>query len=380
MIVQLDKVQKQIKKAATDFVKGEFSDDNLVLENRYPELIWKKSSKLGFPGIALPEQVEGEGFGYTEKVIVAEELCRGDASIGACLTNAGYGAEILLQNGTEEQKAKWLPKVAAAEILSALAVSELGSDKIAAIQTTAVEDKGEWVICGDKTFVRNAGSLAGMYMVLCRTDADASAPEQAFSIILVEADRPGIHLTDVGGRLGLRQDAVADIRFDKVRVPLENLIGKKNQGFSHMAEFYPKAGLMAAAQALGIARGAFDRSFGYVQQREQFRKKIIEFQITRHKLADLSTAIEASRLLTYQAAWAVDNAQPQARICAMAKLHATQTALSVTDEAIQLLGGYGYIEESGVARFFREARVLDVLDGARNILKDVIMETISGKG
>lgn len=376
---QFNPMQKQIKKAVVDFVRGEFKKDilgDLIQENTYPEKLWKKSSDLGFPGIALPEEFEGEGLGTIEKVIIAEELCRGDASIGACLTQAGYGEEILLQYGSPKQKKTWLPKIANAQILSSVAVAEAGGQRAAAIQTCAEKEGDYWIIDGSKVFVRNVGSLAGMYIVLCRTDIEAASSYRGFSLILVEANRPGLHLSDCGQRLGQRQIPVGDLRLDSVRVPIENLIGKEHQGFYQLEKFSSHASLMMAAQSLGIAQGAFERAFSYVRQREQFGKKIVDFQITRHKLADMVTEIEASRLLTYQAAWAVANGKLNARLCAMAKLHAGRTAVHVTDETIQLLGGYGYMQEYEVERFFRDAKAADILDGHCKVQKDIIFDAL----
>ncbi|MCG6908949.1 MAG: acyl-CoA/acyl-ACP dehydrogenase [Deltaproteobacteria bacterium] len=379
---QFNAMQRQIKKAVVDFVRGELKKENiddLIRENRYPESIWKKSSDLGFPGIAFPEKYEGEGLGTIEKTIIAEELCKGDASIGACLTQAGYGADILLQYGSQKQKETWLPKIANARTLSSVAAAEAGGTGPSAIETRAVKDGDQWAIDGHKTYVRNAGPLAGIYIVLCRTDADADAPEKGLSMILVEAERSGVQLSDSGARLGQRQVPVGEVRFESVRVPLANLIGKENRGLRQFNAFMDHARLMSAAQSLGMARGAFERAFAYVREREQFKRKIVDFQVTRHKLADMATEIEAARLLTYQAAWAIDNGSADARMCAMAKLHAARTAVAVSDEAIQLLGGYGYMQEYDVERFFRDSKTADILDGNRHTQKDLIFQALIGK-
>lgn len=382
MIFELNKEQKQIKKAVMDFVKGEFKKDvihDLIQKHEYPENIWKKSSDLGLPGIAFPESYQGEGLGKFEKILIAEELCRGDASIGSCLVHAGYGAEILLQYGGNALKDIWLPQIAGAQILSSVAFAEPGGCQITATKTTAMKDGNDWVIDGNKIFVINAGPLAGFYIVLCRTDSTATTPEQGLSMILVEAHHSGVTMTDSGAKLGQRLLATGDVQFSNVRVPIENLVGKENQGYRQLVEFFNHSRLLIAAQSVGIAQGAFDRAFAYVKQREQFGQKIIDFQITRHKLADMATEIEAARLLTYQSAWAIDNGRVDARLCAMAKLHATRTAVAVCDEAIQLLGGYGYMLEYEVERFFRDAKTADITEGNRHVLKNVISEALIGK-
>ena len=162
-------------------------------------------------------------------------------------------------------------------------------------------------------------------------------------------------------------------------MPLENLIGKENQGMGQFAQFLNHVRLTVAAQSLGMAQGAFDRAFAYVKQREQFGRKIVDFQITRYKLADMATEIEAARLLTYQGAWAIDNGRADAKLCSMAKLHAARTAVAVCDEAIQLLGGYGYMQEYEVERFFRDAKTADIMEGNRNAQKKVISDALIGK-
>jgi alkylation response protein AidB-like acyl-CoA dehydrogenase len=375
-------VQKQIKKAVVDFVKGEFKKeliDEIVLENKYPINAWKKSSELGFPGISFSEKYDGEGLGQFEKVLIAEELCRGDASVGACIVNSSYGAEILDFYGNEIQKNTWLPKVANSEILISVADAEEDENiQAQPIETVAIRDGENWVINGKKTLALNAGNLTGIYVVLCRTNFNDSEMEKCLSMILVEADRPGIRLMDREPRIGYRQLSISNVEFQSVRVPLNNLIGAENKGFSQYCGFLNYARLNIAAQALGIAQGAFDRSFAYVKQREQFKKKIVEFQVTRYKLADMTTEIEASRLLTYHAALALDKGNIDSKLCAMAKLHAARTAVAVCDEAIQLHGGYGYIQEYEVERFFRDAKTVDILMGNRNLQKNAISDALLG--
>lgn len=382
VIFELNKEQKQIKKAVIDFVKGEFKKDvihDLIQKHEYPKNIWKKTSDLGLPGIAFPETYQGEGLGTFEKILIAEELCRGDASIGSCLVHAGYGTEILLQYGGSALKDVWLPQIAGAKILSSVAFAEPDEDKIADSRTTAMKDGSDWIIDGIKTFVKNAGPLAGFYVVLCRTDSSATTPELGLSMILVEGNHFGVATTDSGAKLGQCLLSTGDVRFSNVRVSNDNLVGKENQGYRQLLDFFNHSRLLIAAQSVGIAQGAFDRAFSYVKQREQFGRKIIDFQITRHKLADMATEIEAARLLTYQGAWTIDNGRLDARLCAMAKLHATRTAVAVCDEAIQLLGGYGYMQEYEVERFFRDAKTADMTEGNRHVQKNVISESLIGK-
>jgi alkylation response protein AidB-like acyl-CoA dehydrogenase len=379
---ELTNEQKQIKKAVMDFVRGEFKRDvvhDLVQKEEYPRHIWKKSSDLGLPGIAFPESFQGEGMGVLEKVLIAEELCRGDASIGSCLVYAGYGAEILLQFGSYSQKKTWLPKIACSEVLSSVAFFEPGICRLSDIRTVAEKVGNNWVVNGAKSFVINAGLLAGFYIVLCRANSAGPFPEQALNMILIETDHPGVITADGQAKMGLRMLATHDVRLDNVCVPIENLVGNEGQGYRQLMNFFNYSQLAVAAQSVGIAQGAFDRAFAYVKQRKQFGRKIIDFQISQHKLADMATDIEAARLLTYQAAWKADNGGMDARLCAMANLHATRTALAVCDETIQLLGGYGYMLEYEVERFFRDAKTVGLMEGSRHVIKNKIFDTLVGK-
>jgi alkylation response protein AidB-like acyl-CoA dehydrogenase len=371
-----DKSQELIKKAVRDLVKGEFKKEvihELVERNEYPENIWKKACELGFIGIHFPEKYSGEGLGTFENILVAEELCRGDSSVGACLVRASYGAEMIMRHGSNAQKAAWLPKVAGGDILSCGAFNETGlRNDIALAKTSALRDNNEWLINGTKTFVLNSGPLAGYYIVLCRTDENATSPEQGLSTILVEADRQGVTTSDVGARLGGQLMYEGVVQFDQARVPLTNLVGKENRGFYYVREYLNESRILAAAQAVGIAQGAFDQAFAYVKQRTQFGRKIVEFQITRQKLADMATKLESARLLTYQAAWLLDNGHNDGKLSSMAKLQAARTAVEVCDEAIQLLGGYGYIQEYDIERYFRDAKVIEIYEGTREAQKNII--------
>ncbi|MDL2269771.1 acyl-CoA dehydrogenase family protein [Desulfosarcina sp. OttesenSCG-928-A07] len=385
MNFQTDTSRTQIQNAVKDFVKGEFKKDvlePLMASCAFPEKIWKKACDLGFVGIHFPESASGQGLGRVENALVVEGLCRGDASVGMCLAKAGEGADLILRFGSDIQKETWLPQVAEGEILSCFAVAEPGSGMdFTRIRTTAIRTGDEWVISGEKSLVINAGPMAGMYLVLCRTDPDADTPKTGLSVILVEADRAGITISETEKKLKLggRLLWVNDVGFHDVRVPLDNLIGKEDQGLSQTLALMRETRVVSAAQLVGMAQGAFERAFGYVKQREQFGRKIIDFQITRQKIADMATAIEGARLLTYQAAQHLDQGAVTEKYSTMAKLAATRAALEVCDEAVQLFGGYGYIEEYEVEHFFRDVRFLATFDGTsmdqKNILAAELVKT-----
>jgi alkylation response protein AidB-like acyl-CoA dehydrogenase len=382
MEFELSKAQKQIQKAARDFAKGEF-DKELILEldrkHEFPWKIWKKACQLGFIGIHFPEEYAGQGLGVLENIIIADEFCSRDSTMGAALILSSFASECLLRFASDELKAKFLPKVAEGDMLSGGAFTEPGhGSDITAMETTAVKDGDEWVINGTKTFITNGG-LCGFYSVLCQTDPEAKPSYRGLSLILVEGDCPGVTATDVGPKMGIHMMATAEVNFKDVRVPATNLIGKEGQGFYQVLEFFDESRILVAAQALGTAQGAFDRALDYVKQREQFGKKIAQFQVTQHKLADMATKIELARLITYKAAWNYDQGRIDPKLTSMAKMFAARTAVEVADEAIQLLGGYGYMTEYEVERFYRDAKITEIYEGTKEIQKNTIASALLGK-
>lgn len=381
MDFEIDKSQKQIQKAVKDFVKGEFKKEviqELTEKNSFPTALWKASAELGFIGIDFPEEYEGEGLGIFEKVLIAEELCRTDSSVGGCLVRASFGAEIILNYGTNEQKKTWLPKIATGQRLACRAYQEsnVPYDSLD-INTTAGKTESSWIINGTKNYVVNAGELAGYYAVLCRTTtADNKSGRAAASTILVEADRDGIEVSDMGKRIGGRLLSIGTVKFNNVQVPLENLIGKMNQGFAQVLAGMDEIMVLSAAQSVGIAQGAFERAFAHVKQREQFSQKLSEFQVTQQKIADMATQITAARTMAYQAALTLKKGQGDRKLCAMAKYFASRASVNVCDEAIQLFGGYGYIEEYEVERFFRDAKLNNLFDGTELVQKQMIANAL----
>lgn len=382
MEFELNRTQKDIQKAVRDFTRGEF-DKDLAMEleeaHQFPTRIWQKAGEVGLLGVHFPEAYSGQGLGCLEDILVIEELCRGDSSIGSAVALAPFAAELILHNGSEAQKAAWLPKVAEARVLSAGAFTEPdhGSD-ITRMNTTAVRDGGEWVINGTKTFITNGG-MAAYYCVLCQTDEAATPSHRGMSVILVEGERAGLTTADVGRKMGIRLMATAEVNFKDVRVPLENLIGEEGRGFYQVLHFFDESRIQIAAQALGTAQGAYDRALAYVKQREQFGRKIAQFQVTQHKLADMATQIELARLITYKAAWNFDQGRIDPKLTSMAKMYAARTAVAVCDEAIQLLGGYGYMAEYEVERFYRDAKICEIYEGTKEIQKNTIASAILGK-
>lgn len=382
---KLDKTHKQIIKAVNDFIKGEFKKEVLeevVEHQQYPDDIWKKASDLGLIGMHYPEKLSGQDMGLFENALVIQGLCRGDSSVGGCLAMVGYGAELLLQNGCQELQEKWIPRIAEGEALSSLAVTEpgLGSDYTRS-GTQAQKDGDDYVISGTKSFGINAGDRAGFYIILCRTAPEDLPPSKALSLFLVEKERPGLSVADVGSRLGRRLLDIGRIELSQVRVPASNIIGKENGGLAALDDFFNLNRVNTAAQAVGIAQGAFDRALTHVKQREQFRQKIVNFQIIRQKIADMAMKIDAAQLLTYQAALQIDNEKKvTARASSTAKAYATRAAFEVCDEAIQLYGGYGYMQEYEVERFYRDAKMAELFDGGKVMQKEIVASELIKKG
>ncbi|MBU4463515.1 MAG: acyl-CoA dehydrogenase family protein [Proteobacteria bacterium] len=382
MDFELSRSQKEIKKAAKDFAKGEFSKElvlELIKKHEFPKKIWEKAADLGFIGIHFPEEYSGQGLGVLENILVAEEFCSGDSSIGSALILSSFASECVLRFGSDELKEKFLPLVAEGKMLSGGAFTEPnhGSD-ITFMDTTAVKDSDEWVVNGVKTFITNGG-LAGFYTVLCQTDPDAVPTYKGISMILVEAEQEGVAAMDAGEKMGLHLMPTAEVTFKDVRVPSSHLIGKEGRGFYQALKFFDESRILIAAQALGIAQGAFDRALAYVKQREQFGKKIAQFQVTQHKLADMATKIELARLITYKAAWNFDQGRIDPKLTSMAKMFAARTAVEVADEAIQLLGGYGYMADYEVERFYRDAKITEIYEGTKEIQKNTIASAVIGR-
>ncbi len=382
MNFELNKEQKAIQKEIRSFCKGEFTKE-LAYEcdtnHEFPEKVWKKAAELGFIGVNFPEKYSGQGLGVTENVIVFEELCRADSTLGSAVVLSSFASECILHFGSDEMKEKLLPQITEGKTLSAGAFTEPdhGSD-ITSMDTIAVKDGDEWVINGSKIFITNAG-LAGFFTVLCQTDQEAKPSYRGISMILVEADRKGISVTDVGSKMGIRAMTTGEVVFKDVRVPLSNLIGKEGKGFYQVLEFFDESRIMIAAQALGTAKGAYDRALAYVKERTQFGKKIGQFQVTQHKLADMATKIELAELIVYKAAWNFDQGRIDPKLTSMAKMYAARTAVEVADEAIQLLGGYGYMTEFEVERFYRDAKITEIYEGTKEIQKNTIASALLGK-
>lgn len=378
---ELNRSQKEIQKAARDFAKGEFDKDLAIefeKENRFPEDIWKKAAELGFIGIHFPEYLSGGGLGLVENCLVAEEFCRKDSTTGLALTLSSLASECLVDFASDELKEKYIPRVVEGELLSAGAFSDPGAGAAMPVtDTLAVFDGTDFIINGEKSYVIN-GESAGFYIVLCRTEPNAK-PEKSLSMFLVDARSEGLAVESLGKTLGMGMNSLAAVSFQDVRVPEFHLIGKRGKGLALYEKYLNIRRITASAQSLGIATGAFDRALAYVKQREQFGRKIAKFEIIQHKLADMAIKIELARLITYRAAADYDNGSKDAALPAMARVTTSRTAFEVADEAIQLFGGYGYMTESEVERFYRDAKAVEIGGAGVFWRKKVIAASIIGR-
>lgn len=381
-MIEFNKSQKQIQMAVRSFAKGEFEKDRVLELDRtgeYPSQVHAKAAELGFIGIHYPETYSGGGMGFVDQALVAEELCAADSSFGITLSMAGYGAECILRFGSDEQKETFLPSVAEGRTLCGAAFTEPGNGyDITRLSCVAVRKNGNYVLQGKKTGVVN-GLNAGFYIVLCQTDLFAKPFTDGASLFIVEADREGLFVENTGERLSLNMMTSASITFDNVEVPMTNLIGEPGKGYGYVQKFLAESRILAAAQALGVARGAYERAMFHIRNREQFSRPIGQFQAVRHKIADMATHIASARLFTYTTAMAFDQGSRDPATASMAKMASCRAAMAVTDEAVQLLGGYGYMREYEVEHFYRDAKMIEVRDGNQYLHKDIIAESEIGK-
>lgn len=382
MNFELTQEQRDIKNAAREFAVNEFTKEKAEEYDRkeeFPFELWKKACELGFIGVHFPEEYGGADMGVLENILIVEEFCRADSTIGSAIILSDFSSEVVMRFGSEEQKKEVLPKVAAGEAITAGCYTEpeAGSD-LTAIKTRAEKDGDEWVINGSKTFITN-GNIANYYVVLAVTDPEAKPRYRGFTTFLVKKDTPGLSTNKISGKLGIRASPTAEVVFKDVRVDESAVIGELNRGFYQVLEFFDESRIEIAAQALGIAQGAFDRLVNYVKQRKQFGQPIGAFQALQHRIADLKTQLEAARLLVYKAAWNYDQGRIDPGLTSMAKYYAGKLAVRICDEAVQMHGGYGYIAEYEVERFFRDAKITEIYEGTKEVQLNTIARDILGK-
>ncbi|MFA9501361.1 acyl-CoA dehydrogenase family protein [Natrinema sp. H-ect1] len=370
----LNEEQEQIRDEVRRFAENEIVPhaEEYDTEEKFPHEIVDEAAEMGLVGTSIPMEYGGAGYSTLESALIAEELFSYDPGIALSIMACSFGTEAISEFGTEDQKERYLEPVATGEKISGAAISEpdTGSD-VSSVSTRAEKDGDEWVINGNKMWITN-GSVGDYFVVLCKTDPDADSRYGGFSQIIVESDRDGFSADKITGKLGIRASDTAELILDDVRVPEENLVGDEDAAFLQQMQFFDATRTGVAAQGLGIAKGALEAAREYAQDREQFGQSISEFQAIQHKLAEMATETEAARNLTYKAAWNVDQGNDITKLASMAKEYASRVAVDVANEAVQIHGGAGYVNDFPVERFYRDSKITQIYEGTTEIQKNVI--------
>jgi butyryl-CoA dehydrogenase len=374
MEFELSAEQRQVRDLVREFAAEEIAPGagERDEQEELPLDIVRKLGELGICGVPLPEEVGGLGGDALTWALVIEELGRADPSVAVTVSVAsGLAGGIVARYGDQAQRQRWLPPIASGEMLAGFALTEPGSGSDAAgLRTRARADGDEWVIDGSKSFITNSGTpITGFVVVACRTgDGD----EAGISTILVPSDAPGFGVGPPYRKLGWRSSDTHELSFEGCRVPADHLVGDRGKGLAQCLAALDDGRISIAALSVGLAQGCLDASLAYAKEREAFGRPIGAYEAIAFKLADMRTAVDAARLLTYRAAWLKDQGRPYTTEAAIAKLRASETAVDVARDAIQVHGGYGYTEEFPVARAYRDAKVLEIGEGTSEILRLVI--------
>jgi len=375
MRFELSEEQRLIRETVRDFAETEIAPSAAQRdeEERFDRgLMFDSLAELGLTGIVFPEQYGGAGADYISYAIAVEELSRVCASTGVTLSaHLSLGANPIYLFGTEEQKQEFLIPLATGEKMGAFGLTEpsAGSDA-GSTRTTGVKDGDGWILNGTKIFITNGGE-AETYVVFARTDKDATK-HHGISAFIVSKGTDGFSFGKKEKKLGIRSSPTMEIVFENCRIPGTNLLGEEGEGFKVAMKTLDGGRIGIAAQALGIAQGALEQAVAYAKERKQFDKPLAAFQGISFQLADMATQIEASRLLVYNAAYRASAGLPYSQASAMAKLMASETAMKVTTQAVQILGGYGYTREFPVERMMRDAKITEIYEGTSEIQRLVI--------
>ena len=365
--------QHQLRKTIRAFTEAEMLPHVMEWDEsqQFPVDLFRKLGDLGVLGAVFPEELGGSGYSYVDYSILVEELARVDPSIALSIaahislcTNHIYVA------GSDGQRKQYIPKLASGELIGAWALTEpeSGSDA-GGVRTVAVQQGDVWVLNGSKTFITNA-HIADLFVVMAMTDR--AQETHGISAFLLEKNTPGFRAGKKENKLGMRCSPTGELVFTDCRVPAANLIGKQGEGFIDSLRVLDGGRISIAALSVGVAQGAFEASLKYSQQRKQFGSVISEFQAIQHKLADMATEIDAARLLTLRAAWLKDSGAPVKKESSMAKLYSSEVAVRVANEAVQIHGGYGFIKDYPVEKFYRDAKLCTIGEGTSEIQRMVI--------
>lgn len=365
--------QQHLRKTVRAFCEAEIKPHVMEWDEAqtFPDQVFRKLGELGVLGAVFPEELGGTGYSYVDYSLVMEELARVDPSVALCVAaHVSLCTNHIYLAGSEEQKQRYIPKLASGEWIGSWALTEpeSGSDA-GGTHTRAVREGDGWVINGSKTFTTN-GQVADVCVVMAVTDRAASS--HGISAFLVEKGTPGFRPGKKENKLGMRCSPTNEMILTDCRVPASQLCGKQGEGFVDALRILDGGRISIAALAVGIAQGAYEASLRYSKQRKQFGRFISEFQAIQHKLADMATDIDASRLLTLRAAWMKDNGQNVNKESSMAKLFASETAVRVADEAVQVHGGYGFLKDYPVEKFYRDVKLCTIGEGTSEIQRLVI--------
>ena len=373
MDFNLTEEQRLFQKIIREFCTKELKPiaEKIDKEEYFPNDFYKKMGKMGLMGMTVPQKYGGAGIDKVSYMIALEEISRYCGSTGLTVeAHNTLGIGYLYERGTEEQRQKYLPRFTTGEMIAALAITEpnAGSD-VASLQTTAVKNGTEWVLNGTKQFV-TSGDIAGITIVMAKTDKSKGV--KGISAFIVEKDTPGLKVGQLEDKLGLRGSRTAELIFEDCRVPNDNMLGEEDKGFMGVMNTLDRGRTAVGAMAVGIARGAFEDSYEYAKQREQFGKPIGKFQAIQWMIADMATQIEAARLLVHRAAFLEDQGMSFTKEASMAKLFASEIAMNATRNAIQIFGGYGYITEYPVERYFRDVKLCQIGEGTSEVQRIII--------
>src|SRR6201989_1600033 len=376
----LTEEQKQLQSAVRAFAEGEVAPHVSEWDEKseFPHEVVKKLGEMGLLGVIFPEALGGAGMGYVEYVLAIEELSRVDGSVGIIVAahNSLCTNHIMLA-GNDEQRKRWIPKLASGKWLGAWGLTEPGSGSDAGSARTSAVRKGDrWVLNGNKTFITN-GHYADISVIIAVTDKGKGT--RGLSAFVVEKGTPGFRPGKKENKLGLRASDTSELIFEDCEIPAENLLGKEGEGFIDSMKILDGGRISIAALSLGIGRGAYDAARSYVKQRHQFGKAISEFQGIQWKLADMATQLDAARLLTQRAAVMKDSGEKTTLESSMAKLMASEVAVRVCDEAVQLHGGYGFIKDYPVEKFYRDVKLCTIGEGTSEIQRLIIAREILNK-
>ncbi len=380
MYFQLTEEQSLIRETVRSFAENELApsvaerDENERFDR---ELMFDKVAELGLTGIIFPEEYGGAGADYISYAIAVEELSRVCASTGVTLSaHLSLGANPVWLFGTEEQKQSFLTPLAEGSKLGAFGLTETGAGSDAGgTKTFALRDGDEWVINGSKIFITNGGD-AETYIVFARTDKNAQK-HHGISAFIIDKGTPGFNFGKKEKKMGIRSSPTIELVFENCRIPADRLLGKEGEGFKIAMKTLDGGRIGIAAQALGIAQGAYEAALNYARERKQFDQPIAGFQAVQFLLADMALRIEASRLLVYQSAWRASAGLSYGKESAMAKLSASETAMWVTTKAVQVHGGYGYTREFPVERMMRDAKITEIYEGTSEVQRLVIGAAIT---